>query len=114
MHQEDLFLCDPMPADNNMHVSCLWIWSNFLPLASVNGAACSLINFGALVQHIRNQYEELRPILTALEKAYPDYVLADHVSWDSYLWAVSLIYSYGMEVSSTLCSREVFPYVSVF
>ncbi len=51
------------------------------------------------LQHIKEQYEGLKPILDALVAAYPAHVEAAWFSWDAYLWAVQLWYAYAMKVS---------------
>ncbi|KAK9809346.1 hypothetical protein WJX73_007373 [Symbiochloris irregularis] len=49
-------------------------------------------------QHIAAHYEAMQPLLQSLVKAYPDFVKAQTVSWESFQWAIALWYSYAMEV----------------
>ena len=42
------------------------------------------------VQHIQDQYTEMVPLLASLVKAYPTLIKEEHVSRDSYLWAVQV------------------------
>jgi hypothetical protein len=51
------------------------------------------------LQHIKEQYQGLKPILDALVAAYPAHLEAAWFSWDAYLWAVQLWYAYAMKVS---------------
>ena len=53
------------------------------------------------VQHIKEQYEALKPILDALVAAYPQHLQAAWFSWEAYLWAVQLWYAYAMQVSQS-------------
>ena len=50
------------------------------------------------VQHVRNQYTELTPILDALVQAYPQHLKAAWFTWEAYLWALQLWYAYAMKV----------------
>lgn len=50
------------------------------------------------MQHIKEQYKSLKPILDALVAAYPTHLEAAWFSWDAYLWAVQLWYAYAMQV----------------
>lgn len=52
-----------------------------------------------VLQHIKQQYQELKPILDALVAAYPAHLQAAWFSWEAYLWAVQLWYAYAMQVS---------------
>ena len=58
-------------------------------------ASCSVL----CLQHIKEQYQGLKPILDALVAAYPAHLEAAWFSWDAYLWAVQLWYAYAMKVS---------------
>lgn len=49
-------------------------------------------------QHVRQQYEEIKPILEALVTAYPAYMQPEWFTWEAYLWAVQLWYAYAMQV----------------
>ena len=50
------------------------------------------------MQHVRQQYEEVKPILDALVAAYPSYMQPDWFTLEAYLWAVQLWYAYAMQV----------------
>ena len=50
------------------------------------------------LQHVRQQYEEIKPILEALVTAYPAYMQSEWFTWEAYLWAVQLWYAYAMQV----------------
>lgn len=50
------------------------------------------------MQHIKEQYGALKPILDALVTAYPQHLKAAWFSWEAYLWAVQLWYAYAMKV----------------
>ena len=51
------------------------------------------------LQHIKDQYDALKPILYALVAAYPAHFEAAWFTWEAYLWAVQLWYAYAMQVS---------------
>lgn len=53
------------------------------------------------VQHLKEQYEALRPVLDALVRAYPPHIKPEYVTYESYLWAVELWYAYAIQVGST-------------
>ena len=59
------------------------------------------------LQHVSDQYEAMRPLLEALVTAYPSIIRPEHVSHDSYLWAVMLWYAYAMEVGLRLLAIGV-------
>ena len=48
-------------------------------------------------QHVREQYEAVRPIAEALAAAYPDLIRPEHVSLQAFLSAVELHYSHALE-----------------
>lgn len=48
-------------------------------------------------QHVREQYEAVRPIAEALAAAYPDLIRPEHVSLPAFLSAVELHYSHALE-----------------
>ncbi|DBA78746.1 TPA: hypothetical protein ACH3X1_008655 [Trebouxia sp. C0004] len=66
-------------------------------------------------QHIKEQYEGLKPILDALVAAYPAHLEAAWFSWDAYLWAVQLWYAYAMKVKwpDGSCKECLVPYASL-
>ena len=48
------------------------------------------------MQHIKEQYAALKPILDALVTAYPQFLQAAWFSWEAYIWAVQLGHAYAM------------------
>ena len=59
----------------------------------------SLVTPCSVLQHIEDQYQELKPVLDALVTAYPQQLRADWFTWEAFLWAVQLWYAYAMQVS---------------
>ena len=59
------------------------------------------------VQHIKEQYAALKPVLDALVTAYPQFLQAAWFSWEAYLWAVQLWYAYAMKVHSRHYSCKI-------
>lgn len=51
-------------------------------------------------QHLRQQYQEVQPLLSALLTAYPQFLTPDMFNWSAYLWAVELWYAYAMQVGA--------------
>lgn len=48
-------------------------------------------------QHVREEYEAVRPVADALAAAYPDLIHPEHVDLGAYLGAVELLYSHALE-----------------
>jgi len=61
----------------------------------------------ASIQHIQDQYIEMKPLLTSLVKAYPAVILDSHVSHQSYMWAVQVINSPKRTIKPYYC-QDVF------
>lgn len=51
-----------------------------------------------LVQHLREAFDASAPAFASLLQAYPSYFQPDWFSFESYLWAAELWYSYGIQV----------------
>ncbi|KAI8114208.1 hypothetical protein M9434_002334 [Picochlorum sp. BPE23] len=49
-------------------------------------------------KHIRDQYDACAPLFDALVTAYPKYLTRDMFTYDRYVWAVELWYSYAFEI----------------
>ncbi|KAG2436622.1 hypothetical protein HYH02_011557 [Chlamydomonas schloesseri] len=49
-------------------------------------------------RHLAEAFEASKPAFESLCKAYPDYFQPHWFSWESYLWAAELWYSYGIQV----------------
>ncbi len=77
-----------------------WETRQAYTLLGAASSPCHMASYSVLcLQHIKEQYEGLKPILDALVAAYPAHLEAAWFSWDAYLWAVQLWYAYGMKVS---------------
>ncbi len=49
-------------------------------------------------KHIRDQYDTCIPLFEALVTAYPTYLTSDMFTYERYVWAVELWYSYAFEI----------------
>lgn len=72
-------------------------------LRDPDNPSCSLLtSCVSNLQHVRQQYEDIRPILEAMVVAYPAYMQPEWFTWEAYLWAVQLWYAYAMQVCHML------------
>ena len=53
----------------------------------------------AWLQHLREQFDSLQPLLQALLQAYPGLLQPEWFTWEAFLWAVECWYAYAIEVS---------------
>lgn len=58
-------------------------------------------------RHIQTQYEASRPLFEALLKAYPQYLQPEWFTYDMYVWAIELWYSYAFEVGLVYCTADI-------
>ncbi len=59
-------------------------------------------SLAAWLQHLREQFDSLRPLLQALLQAYPGLLQPEWLTWEAFLWAVECWYAYAIEVSDRL------------
>lgn len=75
-------------------------------------------------EHIRNQYESMFPLLT---EVFPDSFSKEVYTWENFLWATELWYSYGIQILfpdgvlktclvpfASLLNHSLYPHVTAF
>lgn len=62
-----------------------------------------------LRQHVREEYEAVRPMADALAAAYPSLIRPEHMDLNAFLRAAELLYSHALEARAALASASFEP-----